>query len=103
MSDDHWKVATEMMTDAAQQPNGAKKDSEIVTLTTNVLEISDAGATIATGLNFIKMASVLCISLIVLYIALCSMQKYCGLDNCNSLNLFDKKIANIKITIANPK
>lgn len=46
-----------MMTDAAQQPNRAKRDSEIVTLTTNVLEISDAGATIATGLNFIKMAS----------------------------------------------
>ena len=52
-----------MMTDAAQQPNRAERDSEIVTLTTNVLEISDAGATIATGLNFIKMASLLCISL----------------------------------------
>ena len=72
-----------MMTDAAPQPNRAKRDSEIVTLMRNVLEISDAGVTIATGLNFIKMASVLCISLIVLYIALCSMQKYCGLDNCN--------------------
>ena len=89
-----------MMTDAAQQPNRAERDSEIVTLTRNVLEISDAGATIATGLNFIKMASVLCISLIVLYIALCSMQKYCGLTIATGLNLFDKRIANIKITLA---
>ena len=41
------------MTDAAQQPNRAERDSEIVTLTTNVREISNAAATIA-GLNFIK-------------------------------------------------
>ena len=72
-----------MMTDAAQQPNGAKKDSEIVTLTTNVLEISDAGATIATGLNFIKMASVLCISLHFPVYCVILHAKYCGLDNCN--------------------
>ena len=52
MSD--WKVATEMMTDAAPQPNRAKRDSEIVTLMRNVLEISDAGPTIAIGLNCIR-------------------------------------------------
>ena len=43
-----------MMTDAAQQPNRAERDSEIVTLTRNVLEISDAGQTIATGVNFFR-------------------------------------------------
>ena len=96
-----------MMTDAAQQPNRAKRDSEIVTLTTNVLEISDAGATIATGLNFIKMASVLCISLYcpVLSCILCyiACKSIAGWTIATGLNLFDKKIANIKITLANPK
>ena len=44
---------------AAQRPNRVKRVSGIVTLTPNVLEISDAGQTIAIGVDFFRNCFVL--------------------------------------------